>query len=100
MNLSNILNVNDHISIKSIPFPENKSHINCSAMEPVLFEKLHAIKLSHSVFRVNTFFQFDSTKVSLSILLQYMHDFNKNLKSLYSELVISNVFDSRSHHER
>ena len=65
MNLSNILNVNDHLKLK-IPTPENKSHINYSAMEPVLFEKLHNIKLSHSVFRVTTFFQFDSTKVCLA----------------------------------
>ena len=52
MNLSNILNVNDHIKLK-IPTPENKSHINYSAMEPVVFEKLHDIKLSCTVFRVN-----------------------------------------------
>ena len=47
MNLSNVLNVNDYISTKSIPIPENKSHINYSALEPVLFEKFHNIKLSH-----------------------------------------------------
>ena len=46
INLSNILNVIDHINTKSIPIHENKSHINYSAMEPVLFEKLHNIKLS------------------------------------------------------
>ena len=69
MNLINILNVNDHISTKSIPIPENKSHINYSAMEPVLFEKPHNTKLSHAVFRITTFFQFDSTKATLSILL-------------------------------
>ena len=39
MNLSNILNVNDHISTKPIPVLQNKFHINYSAMEPVLFEK-------------------------------------------------------------
>ena len=100
MNLSNILNVNDHICIKSIPITENKVHIHFSAMEPVLFEKLHDIKLSHSVFRVTTFLQFNSTKVALNILLQYMHDFNENLKTLYSKLVINNIFDSRSHNER
>ena len=100
MNLSNILNVNDHIRIKSIPIPENKSHINYSAMEQVLFEKLHDIKLLHSVFRVTTFSQSDSTKPALSILLQYAHNFNENLKTLYSELVLNKIFDSRSHNER
>ena len=100
MNLSNILNVNDHISIKSIPIPKNKSQINYSAMEPVLFEKLHDIKLSCSAFRVTTFFQFDSTKVALSIHLQYAHNFNENLETLYSKIVINNVFDPRSHKER
>ena len=99
MNLSNILNVNDHISMKSIPTPENKSYINYSAMEPVLFERLHDIKLLHSVFRV-TFFLFISAKVALHILLQCTHNRNENLKTLYSTLVINNVFDSRSHDER
>ena len=69
-------------------------------MEPVLFETLRDIKLSCSVFRVTTFFQFDSTKVVLSILLQYAHDFNENLETSYSKLVINNVFDSGSHNER
>ena len=73
---------------------------NYSAMEPVLFEKLHNITLSHSVLRVSTFFQFDSTKVALSILLQYLHAFDKNLQTLYSKLVTNNVFDMKSHNER
>ena len=100
MNLSNILNVNDIISTKSIPIPGNKSHINYSAMEAVLFEKLHNIKLSHSLFRITTFFQFDSSKITLSILLQNGHDFDKYLKTLYSKLVINNIFHSKSHNER
>ena len=114
MNLSNILNVNDHISINSIPIKAKincsyilsinsipiKAKINCSLMEPAIFEKLHYIKLLHSVFRVTTFFQFDSNKVALSILLQYMHNFNENLKMLFSKLVINNLFKSRSHNER
>ena len=83
MNLSNILSVNDHISTQSIPIPENKSRINYSAVEPVLFQKLHNIKLSWSVLRVTTFFQFDSSKVALSILLQYAYDFNENLQTFY-----------------
>ena len=99
MNLSNILNVNDHSRL-NIPIPENKSQINYSAMEPVLFEKSHNIKLSQSVFRITTFFQFDSTQVALNILLQYTHNFNENLETLYSKLVINNVYDSRSHNER
>ena len=98
MNLSNILKVNDHIRLK-IPTPKNKSHINYSAMETVLFEKLHNIKLSHSVYRV-TLFQFDSNRVALMILLKYAQDFNENLETLYSKLFIDRVFDSRSHNER
>ena len=68
-------------------FPKNKSCINYSALDPLLFEKLHNIKLSCSVFRVTTFFQFDTMKVGLSILLHYAHSFNKNLKTLYSKIV-------------
>ena len=94
MNLSNILNVNAHIKLK-IPIPKNKSHINYSAIEPVLFEKHCNIKLSHSVFRVTTFFQFDSIKIALSILLQYAHDANENLETFYSKFIINNIFDSR-----
>ena len=69
-------------------------------MEHILLEKLHDIRLSHSGFTVTTFFQFDSTKVGLSILLQYTHYFNKNLETLYSKLVINNIFYSRSHSKR
>ena len=69
-------------------------------MEPVLFENPQNIKLSCSIFRVTMFFQFDSTKVALSILLQYAHDFDENLKTLYSKLITNNIFDSKSHNER
>ena len=87
MNISNILDLNDHINTKPIPKPENQSHMNYSSMEPVLFEKHHNIKLLSSVSRVTTFFQFDSTEAALSILLQYMDDLDKNLKTLCSKLV-------------
>ena len=56
--------------------------MNNSALEPVLFEKLHNIKLSCSVFRVTTFFQSEWTIAALEILLQYAHDFEENLKTL------------------
>ena len=49
-------------------------------MEPVLFEKLDHIKLSHSVFRVTTFFPFYFTKSTQNILLQYAQDLDENLK--------------------
>ena len=65
------------------------------ALEPVLFDKLHNINLLHLVFRVTTFFQFESTKAALDILLQYMHDFKVNLKTLYSKLVTNNDFDHK-----
>ena len=100
MDLSNILNVNEHINTKSVPIPKKKYHVNYLAIEPVLFEKLHNIKLSQSVFRVTSFFQFDSMKAALSILLQYTHDFDENLKILYSKLLTNNVFDRKPHNER
>ena len=99
MNLSNMLHVNDYISTKSISIPENKPGINYSAMEPVLFESLYNIKLLHSVVRVTTFFKFSSTKVALSIL-QYAHDFDENLQTLYSKVVMNNIYDSKAHNER
>ena len=58
-NINNTLNINHHIIKKPTP----KFPMNYSSMEPVLFEKLHNIKLSHSIFRVTIFFQFDSTKM-------------------------------------
>ena len=66
-------------------------------MEAVLFEKLHNIKLSCSVFIVTTFFQFNSTKYALNTLLKYAQDFNENLKSLYSKLVTNNNYDHKSY---
>ena len=86
MNISEHLDLSGHIKAKPMSEPKKQSHMNYSTMEPVLFEKLHNIKLSHSVFGVTTFFQFESTKASLEILLQYMHDFDENLKTLYSKL--------------
>ena len=64
--------------------PENQSHMRYSAQEPVLFEKLHNIKLSQSVFRITNCFQFTSTKDALETLLHHMHDFHENLKTLHS----------------
>ena len=71
--------------------------MNYSSMEPVLFEKLHNIKLSHSVFRVTTFLQFDSTKNALNALLTYTQELDPNLKTLYSELVNNNNHDHKSY---
>ena len=71
-----------------------------SSMEPVLFEKLHNIKLSCSVFRITTFFQCNITKAALNILLQYAHNFDKNQKGLYSVLVTNNNFDHKSYDAR
>ena len=69
--------------------------MNNSALEPVLFEKLHNIELSCSVFRFTTFFQFASTEAALQVLLQKMHDFEENLTILYSRLVTSNDLDHK-----
>ena len=46
---------------------------------------------SRSVFRVTTFFfQFDSTRSSLNLLLQYTQDLAENIKTLYTKLVTDN----------
>ena len=72
MNISELPDLNGHINMKLMSKPEGPTHMNNYALEPVLFEKLHNIKLLHSVFRVTTFFQFASTKPALQILLQYI----------------------------
>ena len=72
--------------------------MNYSSMIPVLFEKLHNIKsVTCSVFRVTTFFQFDSTKYALNTLLEYAQDLDENLKTLYSKLVTNNNYDHKSY---
>ena len=71
-------------------------HMKYSSMELVLFEKLHNIQLSRVVFRVTTFFQFDSIKSSINTLLQYAQDLYDNIKILNSKLV-SNNYDQKSH---
>ena len=67
--------------------PKIPTHENNSLLEPVLFEKLYNIKLSHSVLRVTTYSQFVSTKTALQILLQYVCDFENNLTTLYAKLI-------------
>ena len=76
--------------VQSLKFPSNKNigdsicisghitnapspafYMNNSSMELVLFEKLHNIKLLSSVFRVTTFFQFDSTWICSGFRWQY-----------------------------
>ena len=61
--------------------------------ESVLFEKLHNINLSCSVFRATTFFKFASTITALKILLQCTCDFKENLTILYVKLVTNNDLD-------
>ena len=73
--------------------------MNYLSTKPALFKKLHNIKLSHSVFRVTTFFQFDSTKSTLNILLEYAHDLDKNLKT-HAKLVTNNNYDHKSYDAR
>ena len=97
MNISNLLDLNGHIKAKQMSKSQSQSHMNYSSLEPVLFEKLNNIKLSRLIFRVTTFFQFNSTKAALSILFHYAHDFNENLKTLYSKLVTNNDFDHKTY---
>ena len=100
MNVSELLVLNGHIKMKLMSKPEGQTHMNNSALEPVLFEKLHNIKLSHSMFRVTNFFKFESTKAALEILLQYEYNFEENLKALYSKLVTNNEIDHKSYDVR
>ena len=65
MNISEPIDINGHIKTQLMSKPEKQSCMNYSTLEPVLFEKLHNIKLSQSVFRVTTFFQLKSTKAVL-----------------------------------
>ena len=71
--------------------------MNYLSIEPVLFEKLHCIKLSHYIFRVTTFYQCDSTKTALNTLLQYAQDLDANVKTLYLELFKNNNYDHKSY---
>ena len=100
MNVSELLTLNSHIKTKPISKPENLSGMNYSALKPVLFEKLYNIKLSCSVFRVTTFFQFESTNVELEFLLHYAYDVEENQKKTYSKLVTKNNFDHKSYDVR
>ena len=95
MIVTELLHLNGHIKMNPMFEPKCPMHMNNSALEPVLFEKVHNIKLSHSVFRVATFFQFTSTKTALHILLQYTHDFKDNLTILYSKFVNNNDLDHK-----
>ena len=78
------------ILIQNWFLPENKSHIIILQWSHCYLAKLYNIRLSQSVL-VTTFFQFDSTKAAVSILLNYAHDFNKIQKILYSKLVKNKI---------
>ena len=64
------------------------------SMEPVLFKKLHNIKLSCSGFRVTTFFNL-TTKSALNTPLEYAQDLYENLKTLCSKLVMNINYDHK-----
>ena len=90
-------NINGCITSKLIVKYIDYIHMNSLSIEPVLFEKLYNIKLSHLVFRVTTFFQIDSTKFAPRFLLQCTHDLDKNLKALYSKLVSNDKYDHKAY---
>ena len=92
-NDTELLDINGHINTNPMYKPKGAMCINNSALEPVLFEKLHNIKLSHSVFTITTSFQFTSTKTALQILLQYVHDFKDNLKTYTKRGIIHSLFN-------
>ena len=100
MNISKLHDLNGHIKANLMSKPRKQSHMYHSALEPVLFEELHNIKLSQSVFIVTTFFKLESTEAALEILLHYTFDFNENLKTLYSKWVTNKNFDHKSYDVR
>ena len=95
MSISKLLSLNSNIKVKLMSKSKNQPHMNYSALDPVLFEKLYNIKLSQSVVRVSTFFQFEATKAPLEDLIHYVHNCDENMKTLYSTLVTSNDFDHK-----
>ena len=100
MNFSEHLDLNGHSKVKLMSKSGCQSHMNYSSLKPVLFEKLHNVELSQSVFRVTMFFQFNSTKAALSLVLHYVHDLDENLIILYTKLVTNNYFDHKSYDVR
>ena len=96
MNISELLDLYGHIKAKPMYKSKDQSHVIYSSLEPVLFEKPNNIKLSQSVFHYPVL-PIQSTKAALSILFHYAHDFNENLKTLYSKLVINNDFDHKTY---
>ena len=93
-NVNELLDLNGHINTNTMFKPTGLTHENKSSLEPVLFEKLHNIKLSCSVFWIATFFQFVSPKTALQILLQYAQDFENNLTTLYAQFISDNAHKS------
>ena len=100
MNVTERLDLNGHINMSPMSKPEGPMHMKNSALEQVLFEILHNIKLLCSVFSITTFFQFASTKTALQILLQYVHVFEDNETILCSKLVTNNDLDHKSYDVR
>ena len=87
--------------VQCLEFPSNKnisdsicinSH-NDNTQPPPLqwnqcyFENLPNNKLSRSVFRATTFFQYSSMKSSLNILLQHAQNLEENIQTLYTKLI-------------
>ena len=93
MNISNILDLNDHINAKPIPKLENQSHMNYSSMEPVLFENStilnyhdQSLELPHSSNSIQWKLHWAYCSITYMILM-------KILKTPYSKLVTNNYFD-------
>ena len=93
INISSILNINGCIINKPSSF---ELFIHGTST----IQKLHNIKLSCSVFRITIFFQFNSTKSTLNILLKYAHDLDKNINTLYTKLAVNNNYDHKSYDVR
>ena len=55
-NVNEHLDLNGHINTNTMFKPEGPICENNSSLEPVLFENLYNIPLSHSLFRLTTFF--------------------------------------------
>ena len=85
-----LLDLSSHINTKLIFKPEGPTHENTSSLEPVLFEKLHNIKLSCSVLRISTFFNFALTKNCITTFASVCMGFSRQPNTSVSKLVDDN----------
>ena len=93
MNITELPDLNGHINTSPMFKPKGPTDMNISVLEPVLFEKkLHNITLSHSVFRVTTFFQFASTNLTIKLCKDELTDCKSQITQL--TIQVNNMFST------